>query len=404
MKIAMIHTFNTAVGQYRQWTPAKYLAREAGWQVKEFPHWLTYQRLIMAAPGRLHAALADSDLAVYGWFASPSELLAFGQLRERTAAPSIIDLDDDLFDVPEGHLARPAFVRKEAKDCFEEVTIPAEASLLYLQRGWQVGRDTTGTTIAVRQTHMNIHDIFPPVLQACNGLTVSTPYLADRYREHVPAQWPVWTLPNCFDPDAWITTHVDERDYPTLVWAGSLAHEGNLRLILPALRAVLKKLPNAKLVVFGADLPTFRELPQNQIERVGWAHPENYPQVLSSLGGWVGIAPAADNSFNRAKSHIRWLEYSLAGLPSICSPRDEYRAWSGDDGALMAETPAEWEAYLLMLLGDATLRKKLRASAWERAQECNILKHLDKWTTAYTEAVHKGVTMFRGQGVDADGT
>jgi len=398
VKVLWVHKCNTAVSQYRMWTPAKYLARLPGWSCMTFPQWLTMDRLIQVQTKHqdwyLPTLAGNADLVIYGWFGSGIEQRVLTGLRRAVNVPSLIELDDDVFNVPEGHGAHEVFKKVDPASCWEHRPIPPEAWRTMTMRGWGLQRGPEGQLIASRMIRGDFHTDFQETLKVVNGLTVSTPFLAEAYRQYVPEKWPIYTLPNCYDPEVWDPVgRTPERPDPTLVWAGSMAHSRNLEMIVPALKRVFKEEPRAKLVILGSDLPVFEKLPKDRLEFAGWCHYDEYPAKLASLGGWVGLAPLEDNPFNAGKSHIRWMEYALAGMPSVCSPRREYLAWAGAS-ALWAETSDEWAAHLLTLIQNERTRWDFGQEARAAVGRCDIRKHVTTWADALTDAVQKGVSMF----------
>ncbi len=393
MRVLFAHKANTGVGLYRQWIPAKYLAREAGWETRTYPRWAPWDR-VLAGHGKVFDIGADlnwADLFVCGWFASPAEQQALVQWRQATGIPCVMDLDDEVRNLPEGHMARDAFRERTPEECFERIPCTPEAIRVLSMRGWQCQRDAEGALWAVRQRAENFPARFQETLGHLNGLFVSTPYLAQEYRAVLPAKWPVSVLPNCYDPEEWApVAPAPPRPNPTILWAGSIAHGGNVKVAFQGLKRVFKAMPDAKLVVMGARLKEFEEL-GDRVEWAGWTSLEAYPVRLAAQGAWVAIAPATDHPFNKAKSHIRWMEYTLAGIPTVASPIPEYLTWA-DDGAWFANSDEEWAGRLLELLGDATLRTRLLDAALERVKLCDIRQQLDKWVHHCTEAVQAGVT------------
>lgn len=395
MRVLFTHKANSAVGAYRQWIPAKYLAREAGWQTRTYPPWATWDR-VLAGHGKCWDVGADlgwADLAIFGWFASPQEQQALVQWRQATAIPCVMDLDDEVRNLPQEHAASDSFRSRTWEECFERIPIGPEAIRVMTLRGWQPHRHVSGGDLtAVRQKADDFPTRFQEAVGHLNGLFVSTPYLAGEYRKVLPAKWPVAVLPNSYDPDDWAqVVPAPPRPNPTILWAGSIAHGGNVRVAFAGLQRVLRELPDARLVVMGAQLKEFKELPAAQVEYAGWRPLEDYPQALAAQGAWVGLAPATDHPFNHAKSHIRWMEYTLAGIPTLASPLPEYLTWA-DDGAWYAHDDGEWAGRLLELLQDATLRAGLLARAQERVQACDIRRNVGLWVQHCTEAVQAGVS------------
>jgi glycosyltransferase involved in cell wall biosynthesis len=110
-----------------------------------------------------------------------------------------------------------------------------------------------------------------------------------------------------------------------------------------------------------------------------------WPEVLGSLG--VGVAPLSKSRFNRSKSWLKMLEMAATGVPSVVSPRPEYRRLH-DQGVpcLFAEKPQEWYASLKKLLTDDVLRQEMSAKSREVAAQYTIEGNADRWLEAWTAA------------------
>src|SRR3990167_5842190 len=342
LKITMIHRSNTAVGYYRLWMPAKWLGLMEGWNVTRFPSWATFDRLLVLpkASVDLEAEAAGSDVLVYQWGYSPQEVAAMQAIRQATGAPSLMDLDDDVLAVPEGHQSYPAFKPRTPDECLQMVTLPVEAVPLFAARGWRVGRRPDGVNVAVRQVALDFPTTFKEGVQAFDGIVASPPAISRSYWPLLAPGAAMYEAPNCFDPEDWAhVTPAPERAYPTILWAGSNAHGDNVMVAFEGLRRLARKVKDLRVVVLGAKLPVWDKLGL-PIDYLGWVGWHGYHETLASTGAWVGIAPMTDEPFNHAKSHIRWMEYALAGLPCVGSPSPEFEKWAAP-AYVSASTPDE---------------------------------------------------------------
>ena len=107
----------------------------------------------------------------------------------------------------------------------------------------------------------------------------------------------------------------------------------------------------------------------------------------------IGLAPLLDEPFNRAKSELHWLEYAMAGAPTIATsfdgpgPYDVIR--DGTDG-LLALTPADWERHLHRLTASPSLRADLAGRARERVlAEYSTSRRAAEWADAYRSAANR---------------
>lgn len=80
----------------------------------------------------------------------------------------------------------------------------------------------------------------------------------------------------------------------------------------------------------------------------------------------IGLAPLLDNVFNRAKSAIKFIDYTYAGAVGIYSKVVPYRGIRG--GILARNHPDEWYSGLCRLVEDSELRRRLLATAVQEVE------------------------------------
>jgi glycosyltransferase involved in cell wall biosynthesis len=112
-----------------------------------------------------------------------------------------------------------------------------------------------------------------------------------------------------------------------------------------------------------------------------------FAAALVAAGPDIGIAPLEDTRYNRARSELHWLEYAMAGAPTVLSgfssngPYDVVR--DGIDG-LIARTPADWRRHLSVLAASRDLRAEIAAAARARVLgEYTVEARAAEWASAY---------------------
>ncbi len=242
------------------------------------------------------------------------------------------------------------------------------------------GIRTVGTTEArVREQFSRVRAL----LHAADFAVASTAELAGRMRRD---GLPVWVLPNGFDADTLRTARAAVRarrraapaDVLRIGYAGGTrTHQRDVAPIVPALAAVLRARPHARLVLFRAPaagtpmlaMEEFSEL-VDLSDRIEWRDLVPLRELPRELARFdVNIAPVeTGNPFAEAKSELKYFEAALAGVPTIASPTGPFRrAILPDRAGLLADTPQAWEAALLALLDDAPRRARLAEAAYHDA-------------------------------------
>jgi len=169
----------------------------------------------------------------------------------------------------------------------------------------------------------------------CDGLQVSTPYLAERLRPVNPRSA---VFPN-YVP---VPDHLPPKPARfTFGWAGSRSHRDDLALIAPTLVAFCRRHPEVRCRVMGDPStfqPLFPDLGPEQFQMVPHGSYEDYLRFLSALH--VGIAPLAATPFNLGRTDLKFAEFTACGVASLLADHPVYRphhphtASYGDPGQL----------------------------------------------------------------------
>ncbi len=145
--------------------------------------------------------------------------------------------------------------------------------------------------------------------------------------------------------------------------SGTKTHDTDFRQAAPALLRLLQARPDITLRIVGVlTLPTSFDAVAAQVERVP---PVPYARYLALLGDSdISIAPLEPSVFNDAKSNIKFLEAAIVGVPSVCSPRAQFRAVMRDgENGFLADDDEAWFAALSTLADDGTRRMRLGQTA-----------------------------------------
>jgi hypothetical protein len=106
----------------------------------------------------------------------------------------------------------------------------------------------------------------------------------------------------------------------------------------------------------------------------------------------IVIAPLRDNPFNRAKSHLKFLEYTVLGVPGVYSRLPPYAGIvrHGENG-LLAGDETEWERCLVELIESPARRQALAAAAQQTVRDQWLMAHGARlWRTLYESVLAPG--------------
>ena len=213
----------------------------------------------------------------------------------------------------------------------------------------------------------------------------STTVIAERYTAFNDN---IAVVPNALDEKTWFASkdHSSQRDRDYegigLLYMGTETHAGDLIILKQALEnlASTHKAPDVRLFVIGGE-------PENSAP--DWYTRINapldcrrYPEFVDWLRSYrnfwdIALAPLAENSFNEAKSHLKYLEYTALGLPGVYADLAPYNRVVAPNrtGLLTAHTPEAWADAIRTLANSEDLRADIATAAHEDLVENHLLGH-----------------------------
>ena len=196
-------------------------------------------------------------------------------------------------------------------------------------------------------------------MRASDGVIVSTPFLAQRYRAFNPN---IAVCRNGLDLGRYSLTPVRPADAVTIGWAGGVGHQEALAPWLKVVARVLQQRPHVRFMSVGEPFAQFleREFGPERAMALPWLEVDTYPAAMSNFD--IAIAPAGRSNFFKAKSDLRWLEAGALGIPVVADPEVYPEIVDGVTG-LHAEDLESVERHLLALVDDAALRRRIGEAA-----------------------------------------
>jgi GT2 family glycosyltransferase/glycosyltransferase involved in cell wall biosynthesis len=233
----------------------------------------------------------------------------------------VFEIDDDLFEIPSQHPEYQAYV-------------------LATQTAKWLAREADAVVVSTETLRRQ--------MVACNRNTFVLPnYLDDRLWSRPAKKEPALSQPIRF------------------VYIGTNTHRHDLELLGDAVRKLSPQ--QRQRIQFevvgvtgdtGSDWFTAISIPRH----VSASYPR-FVEWIQHRNTWHwAAAPLLDNSFNRSKSPLKFLEYSALGLPSLCSDVETYgeAVRSSGAGLLVANTPEDWGEGLERVLADRPLWTRLQ--------------------------------------------
>ncbi len=203
-------------------------------------------------------------------------------------------------------------------------------------------------------------------------VTVSTEELKQYYQS-----WNknIVVLPNTLRKKHWPANIKNEKrdDTVRLLFAGTNTHAADFGTILPAVKQILDEFKEkVELLLWGEQIPELAGYPNVKTAAGFQRDYGQYLKTLQCLNADIALAPLEVNDFNRAKSNIKWLEYSAAGIAGIYADLPAYNrdVVHGENGFLAGADAAGWYTAMKELITDREKREHLAQTAqgvvWEQ--------------------------------------
>jgi SAM-dependent methyltransferase/glycosyltransferase involved in cell wall biosynthesis len=208
-------------------------------------------------------------------------------------------------------------------------------------------------------------------LELSDAVIVSTSFLKENLQRMFPEK-PMHIIPNSIDFNIWDNVQGDGKMEPKgegvvrIGYTGCANHSGDMEIVKPVLLALLEEFPKLEVII-AQDLGCFADVSHPRLKILKrWASIIDYPAMVKGWDLDIGIAPLRDNQFNRAKSNLRWLEYSALKIPTVASDVRPFTESIRDkwDGRLCKDKN-EWYATLKLLIEQPAARKGFGDRAYE---------------------------------------
>ena len=175
-----------------------------------------------------------------------------------------------------------------------------------------------------------------------------------------------YDLKLCKDAIMGGTKHQDIR---IAFFSGSITHNENFEMIKEDIIKILRNYENTSLYLVGhIDLPKELETFKDRIDIKPYMSSELLPKLIADVD--INLAPLVDNTFNRAKSAIKWLEASSCNTVTIASNIGSFKDMIIDNKTGILSNDDEWYEKLSMLVENTQLRNDIASNARKY-----VLKH-----------------------------
>ena len=219
-------------------------------------------------------------------------------------------------------------------------------------------------------------------LRAANLVTVSTPFLAEVVKGHGCTN--VQVIRNMIDLRQWTRQPVRPK-VETIGWVGvTNLRSGDLEVMGQSIRHFMRDHQEIRFIHGGhspqnAPIHKILGIPKTRTAMRPMCPIQHYPKLWKGID--IALCPLSDVDFNRAKSALKPMQASAAGVPFIASPLPEYEAYGQ---GMRASTPDEWSGALDSML-EQWVRQQVADEAHDRVQAEDVSVRWGEWSEAYSQ-------------------
>lgn len=238
------------------------------------------------------------------------------------------------------------------------------------------------------------------LLTYCDVMTASTDYLGSLYKTKVKK---TVTLPNSYNKNHWIYEPTHHNSCINIAYGASNTHSKDAETCTQALVQIMEKYPNVRLMTVGWDgidkirqdktffyNDAFSGVPiEKRINYLWCDYPHRIIKYLKHAD--LGIAPLLENDFNKAKSNVKFIEYSLVNAPTVASDIDAYNYDRKNNPTILVKNNRfdKWYKSLEKLIVDKDYRENLgKLSNEYNEQNFNIENNIHLWVNLFKELMN----------------
>jgi glycosyltransferase involved in cell wall biosynthesis len=254
-------------------------------------------------------------------------------------------------------------------------------------------------------------------MRACEEMIVSTQPIKEFYDKIVGYECTV--IGNSIDPSRFNLSAKGNHDEIRILWAGSAAHIEDLAVIKGAIKRLKNEIADKMtFTLFGFDgkisvpvdadaapeyfrkdkippghqLMSVIDLAMPYDRFVPFVGTDEYSQKLADLKCDIGLCPLNKNEFNRYKSNLKWLEYSMVGIATVATDMEPYQCIRHDEDGLLIKdnTEEEWYGAIKSLINDRGKRVRLARNARDRIlRDYNMQESWIKYERFFDKAIEE---------------
>lgn len=216
-------------------------------------------------------------------------------------------------------------------------------------------------------------------------ISTTNQYLAKRLQHSSLVTPKTFVIPNYISDD-YHHAPFDNQDKLVIGFFGSSAHYQDLHEtgLLPALQQLMHDYKHLYVEVIGQPVDDY--LPTKRVTVRDSVMPWDWTDFFATLNFDIGLAPLIDSPFNKAKSDIKWQEYTRAGAAVVASNVGPYATLPAGTVKTVNNTQSQWYDAIKSLLVKSKRRKQVK-TAQVALEQYRLEDHWQAYKTMF-EDVH----------------
>lgn len=226
------------------------------------------------------------------------------------------------------------------------------------------------------------------IINSADAVITSTQFLYDFYKKEKGLK-NVYLVRNGIDIDRYHKKQDYSRWLPTFGWVGALPwRSGDLETMRPFFGKFLEENRltfhhSGHIKEIDVDASHLLGIPSTvKFSKEPRRPLSQYPQMFRKID--VGIVPLNDVPFNHAKSTIKGLEYTAAGIPFIASWSPEYALLAEQGVGRVARNEEEWMTHLEDLMNPKIRKEEIEKNYENVKKRHSISAQKNNWQEVMT--------------------
>lgn len=224
---------------------------------------------------------------------------------------------------------------------------------------------------------------FQEVMRRASAMMVTTFELRNYALQYNPS---VAVIPNAIKSSLFplVKDTTKPNGEVRMLWAGGSSHYADLAEVADTLTELMRSYPQLHFYFLGVPFEGIvKNMDPKRVHSYPWIEPHGHGYRLACMGADIGLCPLVDMEFNRAKSSVKYYEYSAVKMATVAKNIPPY----SDDikhnySGILYDTPADLYKNVSELIEDPVKRLQMAENAYQYVlKERNIDEITKDWVS-----------------------